>query len=143
MANPAKPVRINLAMQVLKVSNQGTSISAACKQVGIPRSTFYAICDREPNLMRSIQDEIMETTREELAMVITTRVSMLNKTIQDGLADTISPMVRLAIYRELEKQLKTLISEVRLDCESPAAVEEILSGPVLHQSESRFTAYKQ
>lgn len=85
----------------------------------------------------------METTREELAMVITTRVSMLNKTIQDGLADTISPMVRLAIYRELEKQLKTLISEVRLDCESPAAVEEILSGPVLHQSESRFTAYKQ
>jgi len=47
MNDTTKASRITAAFKVIKRMNDGLSVSSTSKEVGLPRSSFYAIIDRE------------------------------------------------------------------------------------------------
>ncbi len=137
---PAKQSRLDRATEILKLSSAGMSISAACKQVRMSRSTFYEICKNEPEILQDLQEQIATTNREQLAMILTARGEALKKLINQSMADKTKPSERLAIFKELERHLDQLVQSIRLSGGNEEAAWEVLSGPILVQSESRFTS---
>ena len=48
MKDIAKTSRVNTAIQVIQHMNDGMTVVNACKEVGIPRSTFYDVVKKNP-----------------------------------------------------------------------------------------------
>jgi ACT domain-containing protein len=46
-----KSSRVNSAIQVIQHMNDGMTVVAACKEVGIPRSTFYDVVKKNSEAM--------------------------------------------------------------------------------------------
>ena len=141
MSKPAEIIRIHIAVNVLILKEKdGISIVKACRELGIARSTFYNICQAHPDIVANIQERLERSNREQLAAIIDTRMQVLNTILEEALAETTSPMERLAIFNAMEKLLEKLKRELRLDeLANEEAAAEVLAGPILTPAKSRFT----
>lgn len=109
--------------------------------MGIPRSTFYDICKKNPEAFARFQEMVDVSALERLYLILLNQTKILQKIIEDGLADTTKPRDRLAIYKTLSEQLDKLMES--LPSESRAGEDYLefpLQGPVLRQGASRFAA---
>jgi len=137
----AKASRVNTALQVIQLMNNGMTIVDACREVGVPRSTFYDICKRNPEAVAKVQEIIEANAQQQLGLILSHKTEILQKVISDGLADTTKPKDRLAIYSSLNKLLDELTQSLQIDNDIESKAAEFLSrGPTLHRATSRFTA---
>ena len=109
MASVKQQIRTNRALQVIQHSNDGISIAEACREFGIPRSTFLYFVITHPDTIAVFQEMQMVAAFEQFALILANQVAILERVIQDGLADTTKPRQRLAIYKELVKRSDELM----------------------------------
>ena len=138
METPAKAARINMALMVIRHTNDGMTVVAACKVVGLARSTFYDICTRNPERIETFNKMIEASEREELSMILTSQVSILDRVIEDGLSEKTKPRQVLAIYKMLVKRLDDLADKLLRRSSNLEAIKELLSGPELEPGKSNF-----
>ena len=91
MNETTRSSRITAAIQVIQHMNAGLSVSSACKEVGIPRSSYYAIITREADAISEFQDMVDANNQSDLLILLANKTAVLNKLIQEALADTTSP----------------------------------------------------
>jgi ACT domain-containing protein len=138
METPAKAARINMALMVIRHTNDGMTVVAACKVVGLPRSTFYDICKRNPERIEAFNKMIEASEREELSMILTSQVSILDRVIEDGLSEKTKPRQRLSILKYLTTHLNNLADKILRRVSNPEAIKRLLSGPELEPGTSNF-----
>lgn len=90
MGTPARNARVNNAIQVIQQVNDGLTVTDACREVGIPHSTFYYTIKANPDAIAEYQDMITTNAREQLALVLLSRRAKLEKVVQNGLAEDTS-----------------------------------------------------
>ena len=135
-----KAVRTNQALQVIQKSNSGMSIVDACREVGIVRSTFYYFVTTNPDAVATFQEMQMIASFEQFALILANQIQILERVIQDGLADTTKPRQRLAIYKELVKRSEELRDRIMVNRYDNEEIKELMSGPNLVPGKSRFSA---
>ncbi len=140
MSSPAKDAKEVKVLAVIKLANDSLSVSAACKKVGISRSSFYDYCQREPEAIEMFQDMITQSSRIALIEVLITRAKLTHKLIEVALAEETKPMELIAIFQTTDRYLDKLLRYMRIDGNSnPEAAAEVLAGPILTPGVSRFT----
>ena len=141
MKSLARASRVNTALQVIQRMNNGMTIVDACREVGVPRSTFYDICKRNPEAVAIVQEIIEANAQQQLGLILSYKTEILQKVISDGLADTTKPKDRLAIYKTLNELLDGLTQSLQIDNNIESKAAEFLSrGPILRRATSRLTA---
>jgi hypothetical protein len=141
MGTPARNARVNNAIQVIQQVNDGLTVTDACREVGIPRSTFYYTINANPEAIAEYQDMIAANAREQLALVLLSRRAILEKVVQDGLAENTSPRDRLQILKTLDALLDDLVNKLQVDKEEEEKAQEFMrQGPVIKRQVSRMTA---
>ena len=136
-----KASRINSALQVIQHLNEGLTVVDACKEVGLPRSSFYYIVERNPEAIAEIQELIDTSNREQLGLILLSKTEMLGKIIEDGLADTTKPKDRLAIYLKLNELVDRLTDTLQVESQISKDAHEFLKrGPQLTPARSRLVA---
>lgn len=118
--------------------NSSMTVVEAGREVGMPRSQFYYIVERNPRAIADIQAIIDTNNREQLELILQNELDILEKVIQDGLSDKTSPRARLAIYMQLthlaDEQMDTLQRVEGQD------VSFLLTGLKLVKAKSRFAS---
>jgi len=140
MASIKQQIRTNQALQVIQNSNDGMTIVEACREVGIPRSTFYYFVNTHPDAIATFQEMQMLASLEQFALILANQVAILERVIQDGLADTTKPRQRLAIYKELVKRSDELMESLHVSRAQNTGDIDFLKGPTLIPAQSRFSA---
>ena len=141
MSTPARNARVNNAIQVIQQVNDGLTVTDACKEVGIPRSSFYYTINANPEAIAEYQDMITANAREQLALVLLSRRAILEKVVQDGLAENTSPRDRLQILKTLDSLLDDMVNKLQVGNEAENQAQEFLrQGPRLERQVSRLTA---
>jgi ACT domain-containing protein len=141
MKDIAKTSRINTALQVIQHMNDGKTVVAACKEVGIPRSTFYDVVNKNPEAVTEYQEIVDANYRHQLGLILFHKTEILQKVIKDGLSDSIAPRERLAIYKALNELEGGLTDTLRIESQAAAKAHEFLKqGPITSQKVSRLTA---
>ena len=125
-----KAAKTDKALKVLGHVYDGMSITAACEEVGLSRSTFYYICDNNREELMSFQEIKTETTKMQIAIIMAKRTQILEKLIEDAESDHTKPKERLAIYQALEETLTELMDDVRRGQYDKQENKALLSGPV-------------
>jgi len=138
METPAKAARINMVLMVIRHTNDGMIVVAACREVGLAKSTFYDICKRNPERIEAFNKMIEASEREELSMILINQVSILRRVIEDGLSEKTKPRQVLAIYKMLVKRLDDLAEKYLRRGSNPEAIKRLLSGPELEPGTSNF-----
>ena len=138
MKSITKASRINAVTQVIQYMNSGMTVVDACREVGMPRSSFYYIVENNPRAIADIQTIIDASNREQLALILQNKMEIFEKIIQDGLSEKTSPRARLAIYMKLTQLTDELMESLQRD-ETPD-VGFLLTGPKLVKAESRFAS---
>jgi hypothetical protein len=133
-----KASRINAVTQVIHDMNNGMTVVEACREVGMPRSSYYYIIGHNLQAIADIQAIIDISNRERLGLILQHKMEILDKLIQDGLSDKTSPRSRLAIYMKLIQLVDELIDSLQRDDEQN--VDFLLTGPKLVKAESRFAS---
>ena len=64
MKTITKASRINAITQVIQYMNSGMTVVDACREAGLPRSSFYYIVDNNPQAIADIQAVIDTNNRE-------------------------------------------------------------------------------
>ena len=64
----------------------------------MPRSSFNYIIHREVDAITEFQTIIERSAREQLAVILYSKVQVLEKIIEDGLAEKTKPRDRIAIH---------------------------------------------
>ena len=137
----ANLARVNSAIQVIERTFEGKSVSAACKEIGMPRSTFYDVCTRNPGVMAKIQEVIEAHAQEQLGLILSSQTAILQKVISDGLSDDTKPRDRLGIYKALTELEERIIQSLQIESEAAAQAHEFLKqGPTISHQASRLTA---
>ena len=137
----AKTSRVNTALQVIQHMNDGMTVVAACKEVGIPRSTFYDVVKKNPEAITGYQEIVDANARHQLGLILFHKNEILQKVIEDGLSDSIAPRERLAIYKALNELEIGLTDTLRIESQAAAEAHEFLKqGPVTSHKVSRLTA---
>jgi len=140
----ANSARINSAIQVVQHTFEGMSVVDACKEVGIPRSTFYDVCKRNPEMLAKIQEVMEVHAQQQLGLILSNKTAILQKVIDDGLSDDTKPRDRLAIYKALSELEERLSQSLRIESEAEAAAHEFLKrGPTLRHQVSRLTVSQE
>lgn len=137
MNSITKASRINTVTQVIQRMNSGMSVVEACRAVGIARSSYYYIIEKNPQAIAEIQAIIDTNNREQLALILQHRMEIFEKIIRDGLSEKTSPRARLAIYMKLTQLTDELMES--LQREETSDVDFLLTGPKLVLAESRFS----
>jgi len=132
--------RISTALQVIQRMNEGLCVSSACKEVGMPRSSFYAIITREREAVAEFQDIVAANNQSNLLILLANKTAMLQKLVREALTDTTSPRERLAIYKALTELQDKLIDDLRLHSRGAAVSTDMFTGPILQLAKSRFTS---
>ena len=140
MDTPARTARINKARQVFLLIDKDYHVNAACREVGIPRSTFYDICVKNPQLLADHQESLDEMSRVEYFMILTKKEAILEKVLEDGLADTTNPRARLAISINLDERTDTLKDRFAVNNRNSEETRKLFNGPILVSGVSRFSA---
>jgi hypothetical protein len=138
MKSLTKASRINAVTQVIQYMNNGMKVVDACREVGMPRSSFYYIVEHNPRAIADIQAIIDISNREQLALILQNKMEIFEKIIQDGLSEKTSPRARLAIYMKLTQLTDELMESLQRD--EVLDVDFLLTGPKLVKAESRFSA---
>jgi DNA invertase Pin-like site-specific DNA recombinase len=141
MKDIAKASRVNTALQVFQRMNDGMTVVAACKEVGIPRSTFYDVVNKNPEAVTEYQEIVDANYRHQLGLILFHKNEILQKVIEDGLSEKTAPRERLAIYKALNELEIGLTDTLRIESQAAAEAHEFLKqGPVTSQKVSRLTA---
>ena len=141
MKDITKASRVNTALQVIQHLNDGMTVVAACKEVGMPRSTFYDVVNKNPEAVTEYQEIVEGNARYQLGLILFHKNEILQKVIEDGLSDCIAPRERLAIYKALNELEDGLTDALRIESQAAADAHEFLKqGPVTSQKVSRLTA---
>ena len=74
-----KASRINSAKQVLQHMNSGMTVVDACKEVGIPRSTYYHLINKHPEAMAEYQEMVEANARMQLSLILSSKTQILEK----------------------------------------------------------------
>ncbi len=128
------------ALEVVRLmTTEGLTQEQACQQAGITPETFRRYRDEDPEGLQFFQELLAQTTRNALAMVLSNRGTILQRLIDDALAETTKPGERVAIFRAMEKHLRELAEEARLNSGDAGAAEDVLGGPSLSPAQSRFS----
>jgi len=138
MKSITKASRINAVTQVIQYMNSGMTVVDACREVGMPRSSFYYIVENNPRAIADIQAIIDVSNRDQLVLILQHKMEIFEKVIQDGLSEKTSPRSRLAIYIKLTQLTDELMDTLQRD-EAPN-VDFLLTGPKLVKAESRFAS---
>jgi hypothetical protein len=133
-----KASRINAATQVIQYMNSGMTVVDACREAGLPRSSFYYIVENNPQALADIQAVIDTNNREQLLLILQHKMEIFEKIIQDGLSEKTSPRARLAIYIKLTQLTNELMESLQRD--EIGDVSFLLTGPKLVKAESRFSS---
>ncbi len=137
----AKTSRVNTALQVIQHMNDGMTVIDACKEVGIPRSTFYDVVKKNPEAVTEYQEIVDANYRHQLGLILFHKTEILEKVIEDGLSDNTSPRERLAIYKALNELEGGLTDDLRIESQAAAEAHEFLKqGPITSHKVSRLTA---
>ena len=141
MKDIAKTSRVNTALQVIQHMNDGMTVVAACKEVGIPRSTFYDVVKKNPEAITEFQEIVDTNYRHQLGLILFHKTEILQKVIDDGLSDNTSPRERLSIYKAMDELEGGLTDALRIESQAAADAHKFLKqGPVTSQKVSRLTA---
>jgi hypothetical protein len=141
MKDIAKTSRVNSALQVIQHINEGMTVVSACKEVGIPRSTFYDVVKKNPEAITKYQEIVEANARSQLGMILFHKNEILQKVIEDGLSERTPPRERLAIYKALNELEVGLTDTLRIESQAAADAHEFLKhGPMTSQKVSRLTA---
>ena len=141
MKDITKASRVNTALQVIQHMNDGMTVVSACKEVGIPRSTFYDVVKKNPEAVTEYQEIVEANTRHQLGVILFHKNEILQKVIEDGLSEKTAPRERLAIYKALNDLEIGLTDTLRIESQAAAEAHEFLrQGPVTSQKVSRLTA---
>ena len=141
MKDIAKTSRVNTALHVIEHMNNGMTVVAACKEVGIPRSTFYDVVKKNPEAVTEYQEIVEANARHQLGVILFYKNEILQKVIEDGLSDNTSPRERLAIYKAMDELEGGLTDALRIESQAAADAHKFLKqGPVTSQKVSRLTA---
>ena len=135
-----KSTRINSATQVIQRMNDGMTVVDACNEVGMPRSTYYDIVNKNPEMITEFQEMVTANEREQLGIILLHKNQILQKIIQDGLSDETAPRDRLAIYRGLSELVDNLSQNLQIESQAAAVAYEFLKkGPITRKAKSRLT----
>jgi hypothetical protein len=141
MKDIAKASRVNTALHVIEHMNNGMTVVAACKDVGMPRSTFYDVVKKNPEAVTEYQEIVDANYRHQLGLILFHKTEILEKVIEDGLSEKTAPRERLAIYKALNELEIGLTDTLRIESQAAAEAHEFLKqGPVTSQKVSRLTA---
>jgi ACT domain-containing protein len=141
MKDITKASRVNSALQVIQHMNDGMTVVAACKEVGIPRSTYYDVVKKNPEAVTEFQEIVEGNARCQLGLILFHKNEILQKVIEDGLSEKTAPRERLAIYKALNELEIGLTDTLRIESQAAADAHEFLKrGPVTSQKVSRLTA---
>jgi predicted DNA-binding protein YlxM (UPF0122 family) len=141
MKDIAKTSRVNTALQVFQHMNDGKTVVAACKEVGIPRSTFYDVVKKNPEVVTEYQEIVEANARYQLGLILFHKNEILQKVIEDGLSEDTAPRERLAIYKALNELEVGLTDALRIESQAAAKAHEFLKqGPETSHKVSRLTA---
>ena len=66
--------------------NDGMTVVAACKEVGIPRCTFYDVVNKNPEAVTEYQEIVDANYRHQLGLILFHKNEILQKVIEDGLS---------------------------------------------------------
>jgi len=111
----------------------------AYREVGMPRSLFYYIVEKNPQAIADLQAFIEISNREQLAMILHHKTEMLEIVIQDGISKKTKPRLRLAIYIKLYELIDEFIERLqREDDTDRQDSDSFLTEPKLIKVESRF-----
>jgi len=86
----------------------------ACRELGMPRSSFYYITENDPQAIADIQVIINANNREQLVLILQHRMEIFKKIIQDGLSDKTSPRARLTIFIKMTQLTDELMDTLQL-----------------------------
>ena len=140
MASPKKQIRTNQVLKVIKLSNDGMSISEACYEARIARSTFYLFCDRNPEVIADFQELQRGYEIEQLMVIFQNRTEMIQRLSEQAKSKKTSGRTLLKILQYMDKCIEDLSS--RLLTNTPRASKEevaaLLTGPELRPGVSRF-----
>ena len=121
--------------------NAGMTVVEACREAGMPRSSFNYIIENNPEAITEYQDIINASNREQLRLMLLSKIELLRKVIEDGLSDRIKPKDRLAIFLKLNDLIQQMTQNQQVDDELERQAHEFLKqGPPLVKAKSRFTA---
>jgi hypothetical protein len=113
MKSITKASRINAVTQIIQYMNSGMTVVDACREVGMPRSSFYYIVENNPRAIADIQTIKDASNREQLALILQNKMEIFEKIIQDGLSEKTSPRARLAIYMKLTQLTDELMESLQ------------------------------
>jgi hypothetical protein len=131
----------NQALKVIQHMNNGMTVVDVCKEIGLPRSSFYDIVKNYPETIAEYQDMVETNARQQLGLILAHKSEILHKVIEDGLSDDTSPRERLAIYKTLDELTGKLRNALQVESEAAKAAHEFLKqGPVTRLQKSRLTA---
>lgn len=139
MVTPAKSARTNLAIQVYKQAQTGMTVSEACKEVGLPRSSFYFIFHNNPEAFAEFQEIIKAEEKREFVKLILSHRAILDELIQDARSPTTSPRDRLAIAKRFDERIEELMRKSGVSGNDDKSARDILTGPVREHAQSRFS----
>ena len=141
MKDIAKTSRVNSALQVIQHMNDGMTVVSACKEVGIPRSTFYDVVKKNPEAVTEYQEIVDANYRHQLGLILFHKNEILQKVIDDGLSEKTAPRERLAIYKGLNGLEESFADALKIESQAAAEAHEFLKqGPLTSQKVSRLTA---
>jgi hypothetical protein len=141
MKSITKASRINAVTQVIQYMNSGMTVVDACREVGMPRSSFYYIMVNNPDAFAEMQARIDANNREQLAMIQLSKTEMLRRIIQDGLSADTKPKDRLAIYLKLSELDNKMSQALQVEDEADNSIHELLKqGPKTSLQVSRYSA---
>jgi hypothetical protein len=138
MDTPAKTSRTNLAIQVIQETNKGLTVVAACKEVGLARSSFYEIYRKNPEVFIKYQQIVEASERAELVMIASTQLARIKKIIEDAIAEGTSPRDRVTIAKFLFEKMNELEGKYTKGSSTNKSAKDILTGPVQRHIESRI-----
>ena len=140
MATIKHQVRTNQPLLVIQNSNSGMSIVDACQKVGIARSTFYHFIVHHPDAIASFQEMKLLSAIQQFSRILEKEEEILERVIQEGLADTTKPRHRLAVCKFIMKRSDELERELNSYRVGGQNAADFLTGPKLVPGESRMTS---
>ncbi len=139
-----KASRVNSAKQVMQHTNSGMTVTDACNEVGIPRSTYYHLINTYPEAMAEYNEMVEANDRHQFGLILSNKTQILEKIIEDALSDNTSPRDRLAIYKTLSELGEGISQTTRKQDQIEAAAQEFLKrGANTVRQKSRFIASRE
>lgn len=139
MKTPAKSARVNSALQVLENVHSGMTVVDACREVGLPRSSFYDIVRNNPEAISEYQELVEDNARQQLRMILLSQTEILQRVIEDALSDETAPRDRLAIHKALDDFREQLQQSLQVANPNETIAHDFLKkGPNTATQKSRY-----